>query len=175
MVKFWLLNFQYMLWIFKFGSWNRHHLFKSPWLGHLKIYFHIKETLSQILFSIYHIYSLGLKGENEQIWLQTLRIFSLNSPNIIHTQITMSIQMSTNYNQNPLILLLTKAHWHYSWCDQTYRCKTVFWEQLCGSVDSLLVSVTLCILLQLSLSLWYTSNSFLVAELTHYLWKQTIP
>lgn len=33
----------------------------------LKIYVHIKETLSQILFSIYHIYSLGLKGENEQI------------------------------------------------------------------------------------------------------------
>lgn len=74
-----------MLWLSKFGSWNRFILFKSPWLGHLKVYFHTKET--QILYYLSYSF-LGLKGEKSSSG------YFLNFLNSVHTQITISIQMS---------------------------------------------------------------------------------
>lgn len=92
-VNLWPLNFQ-NAWIHKFGSWNRLTLFKSPWLGHLKVYFHTKETSSQILYCLSYSF-LELKGENEQIWLQTLfRTVSQLSCNIDPTQSIISTQTS---------------------------------------------------------------------------------
>lgn len=53
----------------------------------------------------------------------------------------MSIQMSINYNKNSLILCLPKPTEITLVYDQTYWCNC-FLRTACGSVDSLLVSVT---------------------------------
>lgn len=71
---------------------------KSPWLGHLKVSFHTKETSSQILYCLSDSF-LELKGENEQIWSQTLfrtvsQLFCNTDPtqSIISTQTSIIIR-----------------------------------------------------------------------------------
>lgn len=108
---FWIFK---MLWIQKFGSWNRLTLFKSPWLGHLKVYFHTKETSSQILYCLSYSF-LELKGENEQIWLQTLfRTVSQLSCNTDPTQSIISTQTSI-ITRTPQFSRFPKPIETYTW------------------------------------------------------------
>lgn len=126
-----------MLWIFKFGSWNRHHLFKSPWLGHLKFTFTLRKSYHRFLFSIYHIYSLGLKGENEQIWLQILTGYSLTLLILYILKSPCQFKRLLIITRIPLFFCLPKPTETTLGCDQTLGA-VVFWEQSSGSVDSLL-------------------------------------
>ena len=90
-------------------------VWSASWsVGHLKVYFHTKETSSQILYCLSYSF-LELKGENEQIWLQTLfRTVSQLSCNIDPTQSIISTQTSI-ITRTPQFSRFPKPIETYTW------------------------------------------------------------